>query len=177
MTPSEVRTAIADFTWTYLAINKVDDLAWLLSEEFRGLRLTSPLLPRRDDGCEGGAFDVWFAALRVYEKVEQVVRRPMKEEGGRGNWLVTVQLDGLEFVDEVKRVYGGKEACRSVLVCRVAEGLSEYPEIGPLPVGLVVMEFEGKNAPQKQDLGDGEGVVRVDVWECFVERGDKSLEL
>jgi hypothetical protein len=179
MTPSHVRNAIASFPWKFLAINRVNDLSWLRGDEFMNLPLTSPLLPKRPDGSDGGAFDVWHAALRVYETVSQDVKRPAKLVSGRGNYLVSIQLDSVGDVDAVKRVYAGRDECRSFMVCKIAEGLAEFPEVGPLPEGLVVMEFDGERAPEAAELigRTGEEVVRLDIWEMFVEAGDRSLEL
>lgn len=67
----------------YLALYPMQDLPFLQSEEFiKGIRVTSPLLPKRKDGSEGLCYDFMDVDVAYLQHVQTYEPAKHGEEAG-----------------------------------------------------------------------------------------------
>lgn len=172
-TPTASIQNIADAGWPYLALVKLSDIQWLVSQQFIDMPRVSKLLPLEEDGSIGSAFSNWHAGLRSYETVTKLGDNSGSAD--RPKYILSIQTErgdtaALEALD--KR-YVNMPGFRGSVKYRNVNGLLEYQEPGPLPQGLVLYEFDKQ--PSTEALENEQ--IRTDVWELTDEWGDLSLVL
>jgi hypothetical protein len=173
--PETAFERISDFSWKALALVKLSDVAWCGSQVFNDMPRTSKQVPPEPDGSEGSVFSCWHAGLRTYETTQR--------EGGvkaGSAWLVSLQIDtaSLERLQEVVDVYKKKPGYEGHLVYRLVEGYLPYPEPpspGNLPASMLLIEFGGEK-PKVEETQNVK-IVRADIWQRKLARGDSSLSL
>lgn len=172
-TPTASVKNVADAGWPCLALVKLSDLQWLVSQQFLDMPRVSKLLPLEADGSIGSAFSNWHAGLRSYEIVGRV--GDASGSTSRPKYIVSVQSkegDG-PTSEALDKRYVNLPGFRGSVKYRNVNGLLEYQEPGPLPEGLALYEFDEQ--PPTETLENGQ--IRTDVWELTHEWGDLSLVL
>ncbi|ETN41202.1 uncharacterized protein HMPREF1541_03137 [Cyphellophora europaea CBS 101466] len=173
--PAAALERIRDFSWKALALVKLSDVAWCASQPFNDMPRTSKQVPQEPDGSDGSVFNCWHAGLRTYETVD---RKDGVKAGSK--WLVSVQTESADkgSFDKVLEAYTAKTGCQGYVAYRLVEGLLPYPEPpspGNLPQGMVIIEFDGEKPSAEVIVGAK--VVRIDVWDRKLARGDLELGL
>lgn len=168
---------IAEVAWPFLALIRLSDLQWLTSQQFIDMPRVSKLLPVESDGSIGSAFSNWHAGLRSFETVK--VSQDHGVGSARPRYILSIQTEAADDVTwEVldKHFLRLPEFCRTVK-CRNVNGLLQYQEPGPLPLGLALYEFNGDGPPGVTGDQVANTVVRMDIWELTHEWGDLRLSL
>lgn len=173
--PETASERIKDFSWKALALVKLTDVAWCSSQEFNDMPRTSKQVPQEPDGSDGSVFNCWHAGLRTYETLE----RKGGVKGG-SKWLVSMQTEttNLQDLAELVKAYSSKTDYQGHIVYGLVEGHLPYPEPpspGNLPAGMLLFEFDGEK-PTVERVGDVK-VIRADVWQRKLARGDSNLAL
>lgn len=173
--PETAFDRIRDFSWKALALVKLSDVAWCGSQPFNEMPRTSKQVPPEPDGSDGSVFSCWHAGLRTYE----TIKRDGGVKGG-SRWIVSLQMDtaSLSDLEGVIDMYNAKVGYEGCIVYRVIEGYLPYPEPpspGNLPVGMLIFEFGGEQ-PGIEEF-EGLKVIRADVWERKLARGDIEMML
>ena len=163
---------VAKSGWVNLALVKLSDIHWLSSPQFDAMPRTSDTLPKHEDGSIGSAFTYMHAALRGYETV--ATGKGNSEGSMRPKWMVSLQIEdgSKEGLEKFAEDHAKAASCRRWIAYSLRDGLLGYSEPGYMPRGLVLLELD-----EKPDLGQEAGIVRRDVWELNVGRGDLSLGL
>jgi len=172
--PGKTLEAVAGSTWPYLALVKLTDPNWLTSKQFLDMPRVSKLLPPQADGSMGSAFDAFHAGLRSYETVHRTADQA--SGNGRPRYILSVQTEEASqtVFEELEKTYTALPGFRSSVSYKLAPGLLEYQEPGPLPLGLGLYEFDGEDPP---NTNPSKQSLKVDVWKLLSEQGDLSLGL
>lgn len=173
--PETAFKRIEDFGWKALALVKLSDVAWCSSQQFIDMPRTSKQVPPEADGSEGSVFNCWHAGLRTYEMIDR--------QGGvkaGPQWIVSLQTDtdSLQDLSTMIEAYSAKADYQGHVVYRLVEGHLPYPEPpspGNLPVGMILFEFGGEK-PTVEQVGNVK-VIRADVWQQKLTRGDTDMSL
>ena len=103
------------------------------------------------------------------------------KEGGasRPKYVVSIQYDSYDeqSAKAIESMYANDKSWRSTGNFKLTTGVLMRQEVGNLPGGLTVFEFDEKPDSPTGDQHKGVDIVRHDAWEIFVEKGDSSLEL
>ena len=88
--------------------------------------------------------------------------------------MLSLQLESgsKDDLQNIGQSYGETNGCRSWIAYSLRDGLLSFPEPGNVPRGLILFEMDEKPA-----CGQEKGVVRRDVWDLAMEKGDVSLSL
>lgn len=172
-TPNASIQNITDAAWPNLALVKLSDLQWLVSQQFIDMPRVSKLLPLEADGSIGSAFTNWHAGLRSYEAVARL--GGSSESTERPKYIVSIQTEkgDTATLEALDKSFVNLPGFRGSVRYRNVNGLLEYQEPGPLPEGLVLYEFDEQ--PPAETLKNEQ--TRTDVWGLTNEWGDLSLAL
>lgn len=173
--PETAFDSIREFSWKALALVKLNDVAWCSSQPFNDMPRTSKQVPAEADGSDGSVFNCWHAGLRTYETID-------REGGVKAGpaWIVSLQTETANTNDlkHLVDVYKTKPDYQGHITYRLVEGHLPYPEPpspGNLPAGMLLIEFGG-GKPAVEDSGNIK-VIRSDVWQRKLARGDSDLAL
>jgi len=172
--PSTTLDVVANAQWPFLALVKLTDLAWLISQQFIDMPRVSKVLPPQADGSLGSAFDAWNAGLRSYETVNRV--EGTSSGTGRPQYILSVQTEEASgpVFEELEKTYSTLPGFRRSVSYKLAPGFLEFQEPGPLPQGLALYEFDGDQPPSPSTSGKH---IKADVWTLISEQGDLSLNV
>lgn len=172
--PSSSGDEIQEASWPYLAIVKVSDLDWYHSEGFQQIPLASQKLNPDPEGEPVSAFDGFHAALRSYVTAGGEILPGMKWP----KYFVAVQVSALEDsgLDELEKKVASMTDFRGGVRYQFADGHLAAQELGNVPPGLIMYHFDG-NSPPAVRLEEYSGVVKQDIWQLTMIKGDHSLSI
>lgn len=171
---------IAAADWPSLAIVKVGDINWVLSQEFADIPRKSKELPRNEDGSMGSAFTVLHYGLRTYEIIGRQVIVKANGSNEQPTDLLMIQVadtDDATFEELESVVRSNVPTLYDSVRLKLMDGLLPYQEPGKLPQGLALFRFNGGVAAPKSLVSNIKGVVKVDTWRYRTGWNDTKYNL